>query len=1235
MTKPSIRSGSPARATASPVELVSDSPAGQKPPDETVAAAPAPSSTRRWRGRPKRRLLVALLGLLVIAGVVSALVLPQFLASNPSPTKTIWQSITSGISDGAVPKQTALEAFAYLYRVNIPGVTVPKGVDGSDAPTSGSGVVRWVQASWAALTPDQQAVVNRYLQPNPNDQIVPIDVPTDGSAATPAPAGTTEPTPTPAATAAVSASAAALAPQFRLLSVRKAASIPVRRAPDAPVSLADAMSKELATDIAHIGPKLGMAVLSVGSVAYPNIALRLSDTDGGNVLFLTQLIGDNIHRAPCDITAYKAAWEDEQATSSGGVSPRLHVLITHEVVHCYQNVIWDTVATADAIAPFITEGTAIYLAADDTGIQEPTLPGAWQDGYFTPEIALSNRTYDAVGFYSFLAAHGRDMWSLMVPAWQAAAQPGERSNAFIKVLSGDDPDIRDNWAESYLRRTDWGDPWTMSGFGLPDAAQVYQHPAQAQPAPGWTGSLLGRSNTVLTVTATSGEVVTVSTDGLASVHDDNGNSDTAFGSQRFCTISGGCVCPQGSLDAGQNMAPNDLSIPFVAAFNAPFGGSHYSVVGDKLDDLCGKPPTPSPQTSPTGPCGPNCASSNGDPHMLTVNHYRYDFQAAGEFTLLRSADSSLEIQARQEPYNQFQSVSIDTAVAARVGSRRVAVYASGGLLTAKVDGATADLTSPMDLGNGAQISAYPKGFEIDFSDGTKMWTLSVGQWGINVQIRPSASLQTGGVGLLGPISPNGMGVPALPDGNVLPVAADRHARHNVLYGRFADAWRVTDSTTLFDYDAGKSTATYTIEGYPADSADILPSDLTADQKAAGQAACAGVTDAVLHDQCVYDVAVTGETGFASNYQAIQSFSVSGIATPTPAPAGTGSVGASSSPEPTSTASGSVIGAVQLVQGSNMGGFALGPNDTAYISESVSATQTTLLEVDVKTGTIVHQVDVPSDIHRPDVPPSIEVHVAAGSVWLPGYKLDSSGAACTVERLDASTLAHQATISIPCTHLGPETISDGSALWFVDATKYDGGTQKGAVLTRIDPTTNAPGTSVALPFTDGYRIDSQGALFYLDSWIAQRGYYRLTAGAGAFESFGLGNARHQAITAGTGLWLMSDDGQSAQYFTAPGAPQATLPIPGTLVGGDSTAALVEVNGKDASGNDAVQLWRYPIDGSAPTMLGYSPTVYGDTYYYSGASAPGPIANADGVLTVWTGLVPGSQTPWVFLQWMPLK
>jgi hypothetical protein len=80
--------------------------------------------------------------------------------------------------------------------------------------------------------------------------------------------------------------------------------------------------------------------------------------------------------------------------------------------------------------------------------------------------------------------------------------------------------------------------------------------------------------------------------------------------------------------------------------------------------------------------GTNLFSDTGDPHLLTVDGKRYDFKAAGEFILLRDRDG-MEIQVRQTPaqtpppvtdsYSGLTAcVSLNTAVAARVGSHRIA-----------------------------------------------------------------------------------------------------------------------------------------------------------------------------------------------------------------------------------------------------------------------------------------------------------------------------------------------------------------------------------------------------------------------------------------------------------------------------------------------------------------------------------------------------------------------------------
>ena len=90
----------------------------------------------------------------------------------------------------------------------------------------------------------------------------------------------------------------------------------------------------------------------------------------------------------------------------------------------------------------------------------------------------------------------------------------------------------------------------------------------------------------------------------------------------------------------------------------------------------GKPPVATGHKPPR--CGRQCASSNGDPHMRTIDGVPYDFQAAGEFTLLETPDGAVDVQVRQEPAAGVErgAVSNNTAVAARVGDHRVGIYAT-------------------------------------------------------------------------------------------------------------------------------------------------------------------------------------------------------------------------------------------------------------------------------------------------------------------------------------------------------------------------------------------------------------------------------------------------------------------------------------------------------------------------------------------------------------------------------
>jgi hypothetical protein len=101
-----------------------------------------------------------------------------------------------------------------------------------------------------------------------------------------------------------------------------------------------------------------------------------------------------------------------------------------------------------------------------------------------------------------------------------------------------------------------------------------------------------------------------------------------------------------------------------------------------------------------------------------------------------------------------------------------------------------------------------------------------------------------------------------------------HERYAVLYKTFADSWRVNDRTSLFVYAKGTSTVTFTDRGFPGESppckikpglenpgAAPLPGMSTLDARQV----CQVVTDGEFFQNCVFDVATTGDKIFVESY----------------------------------------------------------------------------------------------------------------------------------------------------------------------------------------------------------------------------------------------------------------------------------------------------------------------------------------------------------------------------------
>lgn len=493
----------------------------------------------------------------------SAAAPPTSTAAAPSapPAATAFDAVIAMLGpQGDISPEMALEAFA-LAVAPLPGVTPPAGAPGHlDADMA----VAWVSQVWDQLSAPQRTAIDNAL------------------GAMPDPYGNRS---------AASASAA----KFRL-----AAWQPVTAAAERECGLFLADPADAPTGIPPaVEPYADMMKAAAGSIAghlhrpsLSKLAVCLAPTGVLSGPALTRVFDAESARVglPASCSIYL------NADSIGGVDDGdLGYLMAFETFLCFQRTADPTETLASSstrkIPAWVIGGTAAWAGANVAtelfGGAGDRLAEVWVAYLTEPQVGLSRRTIDAIGFFAQVDQNQPTAWDVLDDTLLGA----DSLDAFY-AATGRRQSFIDLWAAGFFRDASRGADWDITGPGIPTdtpeagSIEVANGESEEMAAPAMAVSTADLS--------TSADITNIAGNHLR-VHD--GVQDLKdVRNQAYCTRDGGgdaCACPKGSPGAGRPPLPRLNVEAKLALTGMEFSGT-ATIRGISLEEYCGPQPTPEP-----------------------------------------------------------------------------------------------------------------------------------------------------------------------------------------------------------------------------------------------------------------------------------------------------------------------------------------------------------------------------------------------------------------------------------------------------------------------------------------------------------------------------------------------------------------------------------------------------------------------------------------------------------------